>query len=156
VVADEPWYLDACPLSGPTLARRDDDLLISWMDARQVLHPDQSSSSIWFDTSSDGGKTFGMDMRLTEDEATYRSPAMAVDPAGTIHLVWERRTPDAATLQYTRSEDAGATFAQADTLVEGDEQSGAPREVALVATAGQRIVSWIDSDGGHVGIWPSA
>ncbi len=76
LVADEHWYLDACPLSGPTLAMSGDDLLISWMDARQSLHPDQNSSSIWFDSSGAGGETFGTDIRLTSDDAIYRTPTI--------------------------------------------------------------------------------
>ncbi|MGH8959389.1 MAG: sialidase family protein [Acidimicrobiia bacterium] len=154
VVADESWYLDACPLSGPTLAVSGDDVFISWMDARQSLHPDQSSSSIWFDSSGDGGQTFGTDIRLTSDDATYRTPAMAVDSSGVIHLVWERRTPEEATLEYTSSSDGGQTFAEPRPLVEGDEESGVPREAALIVVGEQMLVSWADGEGGHIGIWP--
>lgn len=154
VVADEPWYLDACPLSGPTLAASDDDLYISWMDARQALHPDQNSSSIWFDSSRDGGRAFGTDLRLTGDEAAYRTPAMAVDHQERIHLVWERRTPEEATLEYVVSSDGGETFAPPRVLVEGDEESGVPREAALIAVGERMLVSWADGEGGHIGFWP--
>jgi hypothetical protein len=153
VVADEPWYLDACPLSGPTLALSNDDLYISWMDARQSIHPDQSSSSVWFDSSGDGGRSFGTDLRLTSDEATYRTPAMAVR-LHEIHLVWERRTPEEAHLEYTISSDGGATFAEPQVLVEGDEETGVPREAAIVVVGEQMLVSWADGEGGHVGLWP--
>jgi hypothetical protein len=153
-VADEPWFLDACPLSGPTLALGTDGLYISWMDARQSIHPDQSSSSIWFDSSGDRGRTFGTDIRLTSDEATYRTPAMAVDPRETIHLVWERRTPEEATLEYTTSTNGGKSFAETRALVQGDEESGVPREAAIVVGGEQMLVSWADGEGGHVGLWP--
>ena len=156
VVADAPWYLDACPLSGPTLAQSGDDVFISWMDARQSLHPDQSSSSIWFDASGDGGRTFGTDVRLTNDDATYRTPTMAVDSTGTIHLLWERRTSDEATLEYATSSDGGRTFSEPLDLVEGDDESGVPREAALVTIGEQKLVSWADGLGGHIGIWPLA
>ena len=154
VVADDPWYLDACPLSGPTLAVDGDNLLVSWMDARQSIHPDQSSSSIWFDWSGDGGHTFGTDVRLTSDDATYRTPSMVVDPAGTIHLVWERRTPEESTLEYTSSADGGQTFSKPRSLVAGDEESGVPREAALIFVGEQMLVSWADGEGGHIGVWP--
>lgn len=154
VVADDPWYLDACPLSGPTLGANGSDLYISWMDARQSLHPDQSSSSIWFDSSGDGGQTFGTDVRLTSDEATYRTPAMAVDQQERIHLVWERRTAEEATLEYTVSSDDGETFAKPRVLVEGDDESGVPREAGLIVVGEQMLVSWADGEGGHIGLWP--
>jgi hypothetical protein len=154
VVADDPWYLDACPLSGPTLAHSGDNLLISWMDARQSLHPDQSSSSIWFDSSGDGGRTFGTDVRLTNDDATYRTPTMAVDSTGTIHILWERRTSAEATLEYATSSDGEQTFSEPRRLVEGDEDSGVPREAALIVVGDQMLVSWADGEGGHIGIWP--
>ena len=154
VVADEHWYLDACPLSGPTLANSGGHLFISWMDARQSLHPDQSSSSIWFDSSGDRGRTFGADVRLTNDDATYRTPTMAVDSRGTIHLLWERRTSDDATLEYVTSSNGGRTFSEPRSLVEGDDESGVPREAALIVIGEQKLVSWADRFGGHVGIWP--
>jgi hypothetical protein len=154
VVADDPWYLDACPLSGPTLANHGNDLYISWMDARQSLHPDQSSSSIWFDTSGDGGRTFGTDVRLTDDDAIYRTPTMAVDSSGIIHLLWERRTSNEATLEYATSSNGGRTFSEPRPLVEGDDESGVPREAALIVIGERRLVSWANGQGGHIGIWP--
>jgi hypothetical protein len=147
-VADEHWFLDACPLSGPTLAAVDDRVLIAWMDARQSLHPEQTSSSIWFDRSEDGGRSFGTDIRLTSDDATYRTPAMVVDSSGRLHLVWERRTPDEATIEYTFSDDGGSTFADPVALVEGGSE--VPREASLAASGDSVLLSWIDSVGGHL------
>ena len=96
----------------------------------------------------------GRDIRLTSDEATYRTPAMAVDPRETIHLVWERRTPEEATLEYTTSTNGGKSFAETRALVQGDEESGVPREAAIVVGGEQMLVSWADGEGGHVGLWP--
>jgi hypothetical protein len=79
---------------------------------------------------------------------------MAVSPQETIHLVWERRTPEEANLEYTISSDGGATFAEPQVLVEGDEQTGVPREAAIVVVGDQMLVSWADGVGGHVGLWP--
>ena len=79
---------------------------------------------------------------------------MAVDHQERIHLVWERRTPEEATLEYVVSSDRGETFAPAQVLVEGDEASGVPREAALIAVGERMMVSWADGEVGHIGLWP--
>lgn len=86
-VADDDWFIDGCPFTGPSVVEVDGTLVLAWMDARQSLHPDQSESSIWVDRSTDAGATFGTDLRLT-DGGSHRWPTMAVDDSGTIHLVW--------------------------------------------------------------------
>lgn len=153
-VADEHWYLNACPLSGPSLAVTGDRLLVAWMDARQSIHPEQNSTSVWFDRSDDGGETFGTDQQITKDEAAHRTPQMTVDAEGTVHLMWERRTSEEATLEYAVSTDGGDSFSESRVLVEGDDQSGVPKEAAVVTFDGRLLVSWADGEGGHVAIWP--
>jgi hypothetical protein len=150
-VADDRWFLDACPLSGPTLGTIDGEVMIAWMDARQSIHPDQSSSSIWFDRSVDGGKSFGPDLRLTEHEAVHGTPSMAVDPGGVLHLVWEHQTAEESSIEYTRSTDGGDTFAETQAVVRSASNT-APREVSLAVSGGHLLISWVDGDGGHIGV----
>ena len=151
-IADEHWFLEACPFSGPSLTVADGGVLVAaWMDGRQSIHPDQDATSIWIDRSFDGGVTFGLDHRLTIDQAIHRSPSLATGESGELHLIWERRTPEAATIEYTTSADGGSTWRLPEALIEAD--SGAPREASLAILNDRLLVSWADNDGGHVGIW---
>ena len=149
-IADEHWFLEGCPFSGPSVTSGDSGLVVAWMDGRQSLFPDQDATAIWVDRSSDG-ITFGTDLRITEDDAIHRSPSLFTDAGGTIHLLWERRTREGASLEYTRSGDSANSFADSIPLVgDGD---GAPREASIAVVDSRLLVSWADNAGGHVGVW---
>lgn len=144
-VADDPWIINACPLSGPALALRDDEILITWMDARQTLHPDQTSNSIWFDLSSDEGRSFGVDQMLTDEAAVYGRPAMAVGADGVIHLVWEKRTEDIASLQYLKGD--GTIWSPVEDLMVSDR---APQQVSIASVDEILILAWVDGANGYL------
>ncbi len=150
VIADEHWFLDACPFSGPSLARSGDSLLVAWMDARQTLHPDQSSTTIWFDRSTDGGRTFGVDQVIATD-AVHRWPMMAIDAAGTLHIVWETQGFDGG-ISYARSDDSDGSFSEPILLLPNDEENGLRNTPSLAIQGNGLVVSWIDRLGGHVGL----
>jgi len=149
-IADEHWFLEGCPFSGPSVTSGDGEIVVAWMDGRQSLFPDQDATAIWVDRSADGIK-FGKDLRVTDDDAIHRSPLLFTDAVGTIHLLWERRTPDGASLEYTRSVDSGRSFGDPIPLVGNDD--GAPREASIAVIDGRLLVAWADNAGGHVGVW---
>lgn len=150
VVADEHWFLDACPFSGPSLARSGDSLLVAWMDARQSLHPDQSSTTIWLDRSTDGGRTFGVDQAIATD-AVHRWPMMAIDSDGTLHIVWETQGLNGG-ISYARSDDSGGSFSERILLLPNDEENGLRSTPSLAVHGNGLVASWIDRLGGHVGL----
>jgi hypothetical protein len=153
-VADDHWYLDACPFSGPTMGTVDGDLVVAWMDARQSVHPDQDGSTIWVDRSSDGGRTFGTDRAITSG-GTHRYPVMAVDAVGVVHLIWESIDPERG-LIHAVSDDGGRSFGGVVMLVPADEDTGAPGFPSVITHDGLMIVTWTDRAGGHVAAWPLA
>lgn len=148
-IADGDWFIEGCPFTGPSIVEVSDRIVVAWMDARQVDHPDQHSSSIWVDVSHDGGASFGPDVQVT-GEGLNRWPVMAVDGDGLIHLVWERRGSDAGLYHVTSSDD-GSSFSPAQLLV--DAAAGQPRSPSVIVHGNVLIVSWTVPDGGRVAAW---
>jgi hypothetical protein len=151
-IADDDWFIDGCPFSGPSLAVDGDQVYATWMDARQSIHPEQAGSSIWFDRSGDGGVSFGTDVVI--DEGGHHTwPSMAVDDSGVIHVVWETQGPDGG-LSYSWSDDQGATFSSPVLLVDREDNAGlAAGSPTAVYDDGYLVVTWGDGEGGHVAAW---
>lgn len=148
-VADDHWFIDACPFSGPSAVAIGDTVVVAFMDARQNLHPDQRTSSIWVDVSHDGGATFGTDL-LVSSEGINRWPVMGLDDDDSIHLVWEL-SGSSGGLLYSVSTDFGATFADPTVLLSREETNGSPRSPSVALHGGLLLVTWTDADGGHLG-----
>ena len=157
-VSDAHWYLDACPVSAPALAREDGRLLVLWMDGRNDPGG-LRRSDIWLAASSDGGKSFSANRRINPAGPGYRRwPDMAVDGEGRVHVVWVTATPRGETLYYTWSDDGGGGFAPPRPLLRSPAQrrSGTIASVSLTALPSGRIVlAWVDNLGAHIGAWPT-
>jgi hypothetical protein len=148
-IADDRWFINACPFSGPSVAALDDRLVVAWMDGRQSIHPEQASSSIWVDISFDEGATFGRDIEVTGDGINHW-PVLAVDVDGAIHLVWEVQGPDGG-IAYATSTDQATSFTEPAMLV--DTSGGLPKSPSMVIHDGLLIVTWIDGGGGRIAAW---
>ena len=147
-VADDHWFLDGCPFSGPAVIRVGDDLLVTWMDARQSLHPDQDATTIWIDRSTDGGATWGTDRAITDD-GIHRWSSLAVDERGTVHLLWETQATDGG-ISYSASTDDGVTFGPPAALIPNTPDSGLRRAPSMFVHGEHLLVTWVDRSGGHV------
>lgn len=150
-IADDHWFIDACPFSGPSVAVTDGGLVVAWMDARQSVHPDQAGTTIWVDRSEDGADSFGDDLAITT-EGIHHWPVMAVDEAGTIHLVWETQGAEGG-LSYATSDDGSRTFSDPVLLVERDADTGSPTSPSVIVHEGRLLVSWAAGSDGHIAVW---
>ena len=153
-VADDDWFLNGCPFTGPDLIEIEGALVVAWMDARQSVHPNQADSTIWVDRSLDGGATFGTDQAVAAN-GRHRWPVMTVDSSGVIHLIWETQGPEGG-LSYSWSEDQGETFSEPELLVDRAMSDGrAPTSPSVVYHEGHVVVSWANGVQGYVAAWPT-
>ena len=97
--------------------------------------------------STDGGKTFSAPVRVSEDGWQIAGcpddgPAVAVDDAGVLHVVWPRMVsgPNPAKgVFYSYSMDGGRTFAARQRV---DDEGGAAAHPQIAAGGGRVAVVW--------------
>jgi hypothetical protein len=114
------------------------NIYVAWQDNV----PPAFNKDIYFAHSSDGGGNFST-TNVSNNSGNSINPVMNVDAGGGINLVWMDRTPGNASIFFTRSTDAGATFFSAAQNVSSD--SGFSSDGQIVAdTKGNLNVVWSD------------
>ncbi len=109
-------------------------------DAIHVVWDDYpfSITEIYYKRSTDGGTTWGAARRLTWTSGQSEMPAIAVDSADAIHVVWQDSTPGNWEIYYKRSTDGGTTWGSIQRLA---------------WTAGESLFPAIDSSGSVHVVW---
>jgi hypothetical protein len=98
--------------------------------------------------SDDRGATWSTPVQVHKDDwhfdaCPHAGPAIAVDSAGTLHVVWWTGKEGSAGVYYTRSTDGGKTFAPPTSI--GVAQYSRPAHVQIAVAPGNRvIVAWDD------------
>ena len=148
---DSHWYIDACPISGPSIATRDESIYITWMDGRAVAPDNLMSSDVWFAESKDDGETFSPNVKISGTRSTHNFlPVMAVGPGGRIHIAWPAISPDA--IYYAASDDGGQTFTGPQVIA--DDEQGRPAVPSMVMDAQGRVyLAWLDDSGIRLAVW---
>ena len=153
---DSHWYINACPISGPSMAVHASSIYMTWMDGRAVAQDNLLSSDVWFAESADDGQTFSSNVQVSNGLSTHNFlPRTAVGPGGRIHLVWQAISPDA--IYYALSDDHGHTFSA--PLVIADDATNRGRTAGpMIAINGQGRVflAWLDDDGVQLAVWDGA
>jgi hypothetical protein len=151
-VADGHWYLNACPISGPSLTSHDGALFAAWMDGRNDESGHMERTDIWFAKSSDGGVTFSPNVQISSEDDSYRKIAAIeadadANAAGRIHIVWVEESG----LYYAGSADGGATFSAPQSIVAAED--GIRPDNPMLASAGENLyLVWTDRSGAHLAI----
>jgi hypothetical protein len=97
--------------------------------------------------SSDGGKTFSAPVRVSEDGWEIAGcpddgPALAVDTAGVLHVVWPTEVAGARAVKgifYSYSADGGRTFAPRQRI---DEEGSGAAHPQIAAGSGRVAIVW--------------
>lgn len=155
-ISDAHWYLPACPIAGPSLATRDENFYIAWMDGRFEPAGTFSRGDVWFSTSTDAGKTFSPNIRINADQSMHHTlPSIALGPEGRLHVAWEAQGAGAAFLYYTTSDDDGQTFTLPQVIADDTDSSrGNPGKAVLVVDPlGHVTLAWIDRLGVRIATW---
>ena len=151
-VSDQPWRINACPISGPAIAAAQGRLYVAWMDGRADTAQDGTRGDIFVAASDDGGASFGPNVRVNPAEVGYHNlPALGAGPDGRLHIAWEGDEGGPTSIFYSSSADGGASFTAPRALATQDDERGRPRGAALAIDAeGAVHIAWIDRLGGHV------
>jgi hypothetical protein len=150
-VSDAPWYLNACPISGPAIAGDSQHVYVAWMDGRADDTGTGARGDVWIARSDDGGRSFGANVRVNPREEGYHNlPTLVVDSTGRLHIAWEAVEGEQAHILYSTSTDAGLSFAPPRSIVL-ETDKGRPSQAALVAHPdGLITIAWVDRGGAHV------
>jgi len=109
-----------------------------------VVWEDESSgnSEIYYKRSTDGGSTWQPTKRLTWNSGDSHYSAIATDPSGNIHLVWQDKTPGNYEIYYKRSTDGGSTWQPTKRLTWNSGGSWYP--AIATDSSGNIHVVWCD------------
>ena len=83
-----------------------------WLDERDNSKPDEETSSVFLSKSTDGGATFGRNIRVAGQACPCCRPSLAFGAHGEVFVAWRRVFPgEIRDLVVSTSHDNGRTFA---------------------------------------------
>lgn len=127
-----------------TIVAEGDTIHVVWMDQRD------GNSEIYYKRSLDGGDSWDMDTRLTDNQYVSALPALAVNGL-MLHVAWyDTRDSGNFEIYYKRSQDGGITWEPDVRLTFDYEYSWYP---SLVLTNTNVHVVWRESRAGNYEIF---
>lgn len=125
---------------------------VAWQDYRR------NQADIYFAKSTDGGQSFGPNVRVNDDlgRAGQLSPALAVDDSGTISVAWHDMRTGNPDIFFATSTDGGKTFSR-NVRVDDDPGTAGQYDPSLAVDArGAVYVAWHDLRSGQPDIFFAA
>jgi hypothetical protein len=131
-VSNDGWRIDGCPVNGPAIDARGDEVVVAWFTA-----PDRPRVRVAF--SSDGGRTFTAPVEVASGKVAGRVDTVLL-PDGRAAVSWLADEPGAAEIRaqaFDRAGPAGATV----TIARSDvaRSSGFPQ---MVRVADGLLFAW--------------
>lgn len=147
-VFNDNWKIAACPVNGPSLSARGNDVVMSWFTARG----DEGQAYAAF--SQDAGKTFAKPIRI-DDGGTLGRVDVEMLPDGSALATWIAFANQRAQFSARRVERNGTRSAAVTIAgIAGSRSSGYPR--AAVAN-GEVVFAWTESgEGGSIQVRTAA
>jgi hypothetical protein len=131
------WKIPACPVNGPAVATRDDDVAVAWFSA-----PDDVPA-VHVAFSTDGGRRFGPAIRVDDGQPAGRVDVMMLGDGAALVSWLERTGGDRADVRLRRiGPDGAASEASTLTGSSAERASGFPRMIS--APDGGVLVAWTD------------
>ena len=134
-VSNDGWRIDACPVNGPAVDARGDDVVVAWFTA-----PDKPRVRVAF--SGDGGRTFSKPVEVASGKVAGRVDVVLLAD-GRAAVSWLADAPGAAEIRVQRFARDGAAGA-AMTIARSDvaRSSGFPQ---MVLAEGGLLFAWTES-----------
>jgi hypothetical protein len=107
-----------------------------------VVWEDNTSGKhvIYFSQSTDGGLNWSQALNVSDSSRSSLNPAVAVDGAGNINVVWEDSAPGKYNIFYSRSTDSGVSWSSGVNISASSKASWSP--AVGVDSAGNINVAW--------------
>jgi len=117
---------------------------VVWSDRRD------GNEEIYYKRSTNGGTTWGPDIRLTNDYGISTSPNLAVNEGTGLFLTWFDNRDGSDEIYYKLSTDEGSSWGPDIRLTENSNESANP----FIAVAGPQVnVTWYDDRDGNEEIY---
>jgi hypothetical protein len=135
LVSNDGWRIEACPVNGPAVDARGNDVVVAWFTA-----PDKPRVRVAF--SGDGGRTFSKAVEVASGKVAGRVDVVLL-PDGRAAVSWLADAPGAAEVRVQRFARDGAAGA-ATTITRSDvaRSSGFPQ---MVLVEGGLLFAWTES-----------
>ncbi len=133
------WRINGCPVNGPALAARENDVALLWFSGAD------DRSQVFLSRSSDGGKSFGRKLKVNKQHALGRV-AMAMYPDRSAVLVWLREDVSGTAQIVARYVSANNQLGPVRELVDvsAERLSGFPK---LTLADDEVVLAWTDVTG---------
>lgn len=134
-VAADGWEIAGCPVNGPAIAARDDQVVVAWFTAPR------DSARVLLSRSNDGGRTFATPVRVDEGSPTGRAD-VALLADGSAAVCWIEGEKGPVRIRARRVAADGALGAPVTVAASSSaRRAGFPR---LVAMGDWLVCAWTD------------
>ena len=134
-LAPDNWVLEACPINGPAIAARDDQVAVAWFSAAD------NRPLVRVVRSNDGGRTFGDAMDL-DSSGSFGHVDIAALPNGETAVSWLRSEADGLALVLRLIDGAGA---MGELITVATIDTAGPLDFPQMVFDGSRLVfAWTD------------
>lgn len=138
-VFNDNWTIAACPVNGPSLSARGNDVVMSWFTAKG----EEGQAFAAF--SQDSGKTFSKPIRV-DDDGTLGRVDVELMPDGSALATWIAFSNQRAQFSARRiARDGTRSTPVTIAGIAGSRSSGYPR--AMIAN-GEVVFAWTESGNG--------
>ncbi len=130
----DSWDIDGCPLKPTELGVAGENVYAA------AYTGGENPPGLYFSYSRDGGRTFSGRQQVHPDASVADAPALTVDAANRVRLVWHAKAGGAFRLYTSVSMDSGATLSKPAEIVMPAGKARYPATV--VAEDGTVVVVW--------------
>ena len=139
-VSRDDWLVRGCPVNGPAVDARGDEVVVAWFDGAQ-------GSRVQVAFSDDGGRSFGEPIRIAGETSLGRVDVALLD-GGQAAVSWLARAPgELRTRRVTRRGELGAVLPIAPMMTQ--RNAGFPQ---MVLAGEDLLYAWthLDANGSEV------
>lgn len=141
-VHDDGWYITGCPVNGPAVAARGDDVVVAWFTGANDVPKVRAA------ISRDGGRVFGEPIEIDDGTPAGRVDVLFTDDESAVVSWLENGDAEgeAADVRVRRLRlDGTISESRAVTSSSGARASGFPRLAR--APDGSVVMAWTDTSG---------